>query len=96
MNEKDLYLQKLKAQLFDWQIHVENLQESMAGISIGAKYELNQHIAMLEAKIKEGKNQIKKLSSATDESWEIVKASVDEVWESISEVFKEAYKEFMD
>ncbi len=96
MNERDLYIIKLKAQLYDWQIHLDKLEAEMAGLSIGAKYEINQHIALLESKIREGKLKLEELAEATDQTWDAVKASVDESWKSITETFGEAYKEFMD
>lgn len=95
MNEKDLYQQKLKAQLNEWQADIDKLKAKMAGASVGAKMELSQHINMLEGKIDEGNSKLVELDQATDDSWETLKDGFEEAWESISAAFKEAYKKFL-
>jgi flagellar biosynthesis chaperone FliJ len=95
MNEKDLYQQKLKAQLNEWQADIDKLKAKMAGASVGAKLELNQHINMLEGKIDEGNSKLDELDKATDDSWETLEDGFEEAWESISAAFKDAYKKFL-
>jgi len=95
MNEKDLYQQKLEAQLNEWQADIDKLKAKMAGASVGAKLELNQHINVLESKIGEGNTKLEELSKTTDDSWETLKEGIEEAWESISIVFKDAYKKFL-
>lgn len=95
MNEKELYQQKLKAQLNGWQADIDKLKAKMAGASVGAKLELNQHINMLESKIGEGNSKLEELDKATDDSWESLKKGFDEAWESISAAFKDAYNKFL-
>jgi uncharacterized coiled-coil protein SlyX len=95
MNEKDLYQQKLKAQLNEWQADIDKLKAKMAGASVGAKMELSQHINMLEDKIAEGNSKVEELDKVTDDSWKTVKEGFEEAWESISTAFEDAYKKFL-
>lgn len=95
MNEKDLYQQKLEAQLNEWQADIDKMKAKMAGASVGAKLELSQHLNMLEGKVEEGKEKMSELSETTDENWEAMKTDIDSFWESITAEFKEAYKKYL-
>ena len=95
MKEKDLYEQKLKAKLSEWQADIDKLKAKMAGASVGAKLELNQHINMLESKIDEGNSKLDELEKVTDDSWESVKEGFNQAWGSISNAFEDAYKKFL-
>lgn len=95
MNEKELYQQKLKAQLNEWQADIDKLKAKMAGASVGAKMELNPHINMLESKLSEGGSKLEELEKATEETWETFKESLEEAWKSITAEFEDAYKKFL-
>ncbi len=95
MNEKVLYIQRLKAQLYDWQADIDKIKSKMAGASIGAKLEINQHINNLEGKIGEGKIKIEQLCEANDDTWDTTKAEVEGIWEAISSSYKEAYENLL-
>lgn len=95
MNEKDLYQQKIKAQLNEWQADIDKMKAKMAGASVGAKLELNQHINMLENKIAEGNSKLEELDKVSEDSWETVKEGFEEAWESISSAFESAYQKFL-
>lgn len=89
MNKKELYQQKLQAQLDVWQAEVDKMKAQLGGASVGAKMEINQQINNLEDKLADGKKKLKELSEATEENWESIKADIDNLAESISDSFKE-------
>lgn len=95
MNEKDLYKQKIKSQLNEWQADIDKLKAKMAGASVGAKLEVNQHINLLENKIAEGNSKLEEIDKVTDDSWETLKEGFEESWDSISTAFEDAYKKFL-
>ncbi|MBW6473524.1 MAG: hypothetical protein K0B14_10395 [Anaerolineaceae bacterium] len=87
MNEKELYKQKLKAQMYDWQTNLAGLKAKVGGASMGAKLELNQLVMELDNKVAEGRAKLAELDSTSDESWDMVKAGVETVWEGITTAF---------
>ena len=94
MNEKDLYKQKLKAQMYDWQTHLAGLKAKVGGASIGAKLELNQLVMELENKVAEGRAKLDELDNTTDESWDMIQAGVETVWEGITTAFDTVSSKF--
>jgi chromosome segregation ATPase len=94
MNKKDLYKQKLQAQLDEWQADVDKMKAKLGGASVGAKLEINQEINQLEGKLGEGRKKLEELSEATEENWENLKASIDETWEGIANSFKDVFGKF--
>ena len=95
MNEKDLYKQKIQTQLNEYQADIDKLKAKMAGASVGAKLEVNQHINLLENKIAEGNSKLEEIDKVRDDSWETVKEGFEEAWDSISTAFEDAYKKFL-
>lgn len=94
MNEKDLYKQKLKAQMYDWQTNLSGLKAKVGAASMGAKLELNQLVVELENKVEEGKAKLAELDSATDDSWEMIKDGLETVWEGITSTFDSVSSKF--
>jgi hypothetical protein len=84
MSEKDVYQQKLKAQLFERKTDVENLKAKFAGARMIANPELSQLIGMLENKINKAEEKLAELEVANEGSWMSIKAEADAIWESIS------------
>lgn len=91
MNKKDLYKQKLQAQLDEWQADVNKMKAQLGGASVGAKLEINQELNQLEGKLAEGREKLEELSQATEENWENLKESIDETWEGIANSFKNVF-----
>jgi hypothetical protein len=59
MNEKrDAYVQKLKAQLDEWNTDINKLEAKVDQAEVGAKIEYHKRIADLRARIKEVENII--------------------------------------
>ncbi len=94
MNKKDLYKQKLQAQLDEWQADVDKMKAKLGSASVGAKLEINQEINQLEGKLGEGRKKLEELSEATEENWENLKASIDETWKGIANSFKDVFGKF--
>jgi chromosome segregation ATPase len=94
MNKKDLYKQKLQAQLDEWQADVNKMKAQLGGASVGAKMEINQELNQLEANLAEGREKLEELSQATEDNWENLKDSLDETWEGIGNSFKNVFGKF--
>lgn len=91
MKERDLYIQKLEAQINEWQADIDKLKAKLAGASVGTKLEINQHITSMESNLEEAKSKLDELRKASDDSWEMIKADVEKSWDSIKSAFQDAY-----
>jgi uncharacterized coiled-coil DUF342 family protein len=95
MNEKrDAYVQKLKAQLDEWNADINKLEAKSDQAEAGAKIEYHKQIADLRARLKEVGNKIGELQQTGEEPWEDLKQGLENSWEILKESFTKAKSEF--
>ena len=82
MNEKrDAYVQKLKAQLDEWNADINKLEAKSDQAEAGAKIEYHKRIADLRARLKEVGDKIGELQQTGEEPWEDLKQGLENSWE---------------
>lgn len=89
MDNKELYQQKLQAQLDEWTAEIDKLKAKASGASADAQLQLNNEIEMLQTRIDEAKSKLGELAEAGEDAWESVKGSTETIWNSISSTFRE-------
>ncbi len=94
MDEKELYRQKMQAQLDEWKAEVDKLKAQITGASADAQLELNELIKSLEGKVEEGKAKLAELANASEDMWESIKAGVESTWDVITSAFSDAVAKF--
>jgi hypothetical protein len=94
MSDKELYLQKMRAQLDEWKADVDILKAKASRTSADAQLKMNKQIEMLESKIEEGKTKLSELSSASEDAWESLKEGVESAWDSLRSAVSDAAAKF--
>ncbi len=92
--DRDLYQQKMKAQLDEWRADVAKLKAKALGASADTQLELNRHVRNLEAKLEEGKAKLAELSSAGEDAWASVKSRAEPAWDSLKSAVRDAAAKF--
>jgi len=92
--KKELYQQKLQAQLEGWQADVDKLKALAKGASADAQLELNKQVEALESKIEEGKTRLAELAEASEEAWGSMKDGVESAWDALTSAFDDAVSKF--
>lgn len=83
MNDKDLYLQKIQAELNEWKAQIELFKTKAASATVDGKIGMNKEIKILDEKIEEGKAKLSELSKSTESTFESMKKTFEEKWEII-------------
>ncbi len=96
MGDKELYQQKMKAQLDLWKAEIDKLKAKAAVAQADAQLKLNKQIKSLESEIKEGKAKLSALAEATDEAWHSMKEGVESAWSSLKTAVSDAAEKFKD
>jgi hypothetical protein len=96
MSDKELYLQKMRAQLDEWKADVDKLKAKASRTSADARLRMNKQIEMLESKIEEGKTKLSELSSASEDTWESLKEGIESAWDSMKSAVSDAAAKFKD
>ncbi|MFO8074283.1 MAG: coiled coil domain-containing protein [Polyangia bacterium] len=94
MSEKELYQQKIQAQLDEWKAELDKLEATASGASADAQLELGKEIEALEGRIEEGKTKLAEIAGASEDAWESIKDGADSAWESMKSTFSDAADEF--
>ncbi len=96
MTDKELYQQKLQAQLDEWRSEIDKLKAKASGASADAKLKMNKEAEVLESKIEEGKKKLSELADSSDDTWESMKDSIETKWKSLKSAFSDAASKFKD
>jgi len=90
MSNKELYQQKLQAQLDEWKAEIDKAKARARAADADAKLKMNQHIENLESKIKEGKTKLSEVSEASEDAWDSLQEGIESAWSSLKSGFSEA------
>lgn len=94
MEEKKSYLQKLAAQLQDWDSELDQLKLKAEQAKSGAKAEIEEQITELRAKKDAAMVKFNQLQEASDEAWDDIKAGAEKSWAELKGAFKNAFSKF--
>lgn len=83
MNDKELYLQKVQAEINEWKAQIELFRAKTASATAGAKISMNQNIKAFEEKVEEGKAKLLELSKSTESTFESMKKTFETKWEIV-------------
>ncbi len=94
MSDKELYRQKMKAQLDELKADVDKLRAKASGASTDAQLKLSQHVKDLEVRIDEGKVKLTALADVSADRWDTVKEGFESVWKSLKSSVKDVSAKF--
>jgi len=94
MDDKQSYLQKLAAQLQQWDKEIDQLKVKADIAKAEAKTELLKQIDELRAKKQTAQGRLSELQAAGDEAWDDIKTGVEKSWTEMKGAFKSAMSKF--
>jgi len=80
MSERDAYVQKLKAQLDEWNAEIDKLEARAGKASGDARLKYEQQIKSLRQQRQDAENRLAGLREATDDAWRQLKEGADKAW----------------
>lgn len=89
MNERELYRQKMEAQLDEWKADLDKLKAKASVADADARLKLKGKVREIEAELEKGKSKLRKLSQAGEDSWGSVKEDLSSSWDSLKSAFGE-------
>ncbi len=83
MDKKTKYVEKLSAQVVEWDAQLDLLKFKAESAAIELQSEYSGEIAALRGRIKEAELKLQGISAASDDTWEELKAGTDNVWDEV-------------
>ena len=96
MSKRDEYVEKIKAQIDDWNADITKVEERAAQASDEMKTKYEQCLDSLRAERAAAYQKIEQIIDASDDAWDEIQANADDLWERSKAAFAAAKREFED
>lgn len=90
MDERTEYVEKLSAQMVEWDAQIDLLKDKAESATPEEKFEYYNAIAALQLKRDEAAEKLQGISAASDDEWEDVKAGTEKVWNEVKNILQDA------
>lgn len=90
MDKRTEYVEKLSAQMVEWDVQIDQLKEKAESASPEVKFEYSNTIAALQLKRDEAARRLQGISAASDDEWEELKTGTEHIWGEISHALRDA------
>jgi predicted nucleic acid-binding Zn-ribbon protein len=94
MSTKELYKQKLQAQVDGWKADIAKLKAKAAGEAADAQITMHKQFEAFEHKVDEAQAKLGELAEASEEAWDSVKHGVEAAWGSLKSAAGDAVSKF--
>jgi len=86
------YVEKLSAQMVEWDNQIERLKDKADSVTGEAKSEYSKTIATLQKKRDQAAKKLEGISVASDDEWEDMKTGAEQIWDEVKGLFKDTFK----
>ena len=90
MDKRTAYVEKLSAQMVEWDNQIDRLKDKAKSCTTDADSGNSQPIADLQRKRDEAAVKLQGVSTAGDHEWEELKDGTDRLWEEIGGSLRDA------
>ncbi|MBN2428829.1 MAG: hypothetical protein JXK94_10885 [Deltaproteobacteria bacterium] len=86
------FVEKLSAQMVEWDNQIERLKEKAESATSEAKFEYSKTIAALRGKRDQAAEKLQGIAMASDDDWEDMKDGAEQIWDEVKGLFKDTFK----
>jgi hypothetical protein len=90
MDKRTEYVEKLSAQMVEWDAQIDLLKDKAESATPEAKSDYTNAIAALQIKRDEAAAKLQGISAASDDEWEELKAGTEQVWGEVRTILRDA------
>ena len=94
MVNRDEYIEKLKAQLDQWNAETAKWEAQAKEAQAGMRAEFEKQLAAFRQRRDQAIEQLRKVQSASGDAWMELARGADEAWAKMSEAFEKARSQF--
>ena len=90
MDKRTEYVEKLSAQMVEWDAQIDLLKDKAKSSSPDAQDNYSDAIAALQLKRDEAAIKLQGISAAGDDEWEDLKSGTEQVWGEVRHILHDA------
>lgn len=92
MDERKEYVEKLSAQIVEWDAQIEQLKDKAESATPEARFDYYNAIAALQLKRDEAAEKLQGIAAASDDEWEDLKTGTEQIWSEVKDILRDAIK----
>jgi hypothetical protein len=92
MDKRTEYVEKLSAQMVEWDVQIDMLKDKAENATPEDKFEYSNTIAALQLKRDEAAVKLQGISAASDDEWEDLKTGAEQIWDEVGTILREAIR----
>jgi hypothetical protein len=90
MDKRTEYVEKLSAQMVEWDAQIDQLKDKAESAAPGSKPDYSNAIAALQLKRDEAALRLQGISAASDDEWEDLKTGTENAWGEVRTILHDA------
>jgi len=90
MSKKDVYREKLEAQLDEWQARIDELEAKAAQANAEVKIVYQERVSDLRAKQNAAREQLAELATASEHAWDNMTKNLGDFLSKVGQAVKDA------
>ncbi len=92
MDERTEYVEKLSAQMVEWDTQIDRLKEKAESATPEEKFEYAKAISAFQLKRDEAAESLQGISVAGDDDWKNMKKGAEQIWAEVKTMFRKTDK----
>jgi hypothetical protein len=90
MDKRTEYVEKLSAQMVEWDAQIDLLKDKAESATPEVKFEYSNAIAVLQLKRDEAEVKLQGISAAGDDEWVDLKSGTEQIWGEVRTILRDA------
>ena len=91
-DQRTKYVEKLSAQMVEWDVKIDHLRDKAENATNGAKAEYSKAVSALQLKRDQAAEKLQGIAMASADEWEDMKDGAEQIWDEVKDLFKSATK----
>ena len=92
MDEQTQYVEKLSAQMVEWENQIDELKDKAEHATPEMRFEYAEAIAALQLKLDQAAEKLQGISTASEGKWEDMKEGAEQIWREVKNLFNDTFK----
>ncbi len=94
MNDRDIYVEKMKAKIDEWNAELAKLEARSREAEADMRLRYDAQIQVMREQRKKAEERLKELQRASEESWKRMRDGMESAWDEMTRAFREAAERF--
>ena len=92
MDKRTEFVEKLSAQVVEWDVQIDRLKEQAENATADEKFEYSNMISTLQLKRDQAAEKLRGIAMATDDEWEDMKTAAEQIWSEVKGLLRNTIK----